>query len=122
MKLTRKIIGLTLLLIVLWLFNSYRNGDFNTAESMAQMDARFPSNPETEYSDKKNELEIDLEKYEKTVNQANDTIRQRIQVQNHILDDTQVRLRPTYDEPRTSQSNNREPTNPPPVAKLPNAR
>lgn len=111
MKITRKIIGLSILLFSLWIFNSYRNGDFESIpqtrqttkppkETMAHMDARFQALPEAEYSDKQQNLEIDLEQYEKTVNGINDTIRDRIQVQNHILDDSQVQLRPTYDEPR----------------------
>jgi hypothetical protein len=109
MKITRKIIGLSILLFILWIFNSYRNGDFESIqnqntkppkETMAHMDARFQALPETEYSEKQENLEIDLEQYEKTVNGINDTIRDRIQVQNHILDDSQVQLRPTYDQPR----------------------
>jgi hypothetical protein len=110
MKLTRKIIGLSILLFILWIFNSYRNGDFESVpqnptpkpskETMAHMDARFQALPETEFSDKQQKLEIDLEQYEKTVNGINDTIRDRIQVQNHVLDDSQVQLRPTYDQPR----------------------
>ena len=131
MKLTPRIIGLSLLLLFLWLFNSYRYGDFQSVhskESMAQMDARFPDMPQTEYNDKTEQLEIDLEKYEQTVNAVNDTIRERIRVQQHILDDTQIKLRPEYDTPRFAEDSNhssdnasynafREQTNPPPIPK-----
>jgi hypothetical protein len=140
MKYTLRIWGLTFLLLFLWLFNSYQQGDFQTQpitqkESMeVLMPTVFPPLPQTEYSDKKQQLEIDLEKYEKTVNAVNDTIRERIQTQQSLINDAQVQLRPTYDTPRfdedsnhTSSSNananakiNREPTNPPPVPKKPN--
>jgi hypothetical protein len=137
MKYTLRIWGLTILLLFLWLFNSYQHGDFQTQPTTQKesMEVLLPSVfhplPQTEYSDKKDQLEIDLEKYEQTVNAANDTIRERIQAQQYILDDAQVQLRPIYDTPRfdeesnhTSSSNsntNREPTNPPPVPKMPNA-
>jgi len=123
--------GLLLLLLFLWLYNSYQQGDFQTTtpkESMAQMDPRFPVLPHSEFSDKQNQLEIDLEQYEQTVNAINDTIRERIHAQEYVLDDTQVQLRPIYDTPRndkesnhTSSNTHHEQINPPPVPKLPNA-
>lgn len=134
MKLTSKIIGLTLLLLFLWLYNSYQQGDFDNEptaplqpqtptrkESMAQMDARFPALPQSEYSDKQTQLEIDLEQYEQTVHSANDIIRERIRLQEYVLDDTQVQLRPMYDTPRYTEVANQEQLNPPPVPKMPNA-
>ena len=106
MKLTPKILGLSFLLLFLWLYNSYQQGDFQTKESMAQMDARFVVLPEMEFTDKKEQQQIDLEEYEKTVNAIHETIRDRIEVQKHILDDTQVNLRPTYDQPRYAEGEN----------------
>jgi hypothetical protein len=139
MKYTLRIWGLTFLLLFLWLFNSYQQGDFQTQtqsktqkESMeVLMPSVFPPLPETEYSDKKQQLEIDLEKYEKTVNAVNDTIRERIQTQQSLINDAQVQLRPIYDTPRFDEDSNhtssnanaktnREPTNPPPMPKKPN--
>lgn len=117
MKITAKIIGLSILLFVLWIFNSYRNGDFTT-ESMAQMDARFPKLPETEFTGKQTPLEIDLEQYEKTVNGIHDTIRDRIQIQNHIFDNSQVELRPKYDTPRFTDQSHHERINPAPIPKI----
>jgi hypothetical protein len=127
MKYTLKIIGLSVLLLVLWLFNSYQQGDFQSTdrekkkESMAQMDPRFPALPQTEFSSKKDQLEIDLEEYEKTVNAVNDTIREQINVQNYILDDNQIQLRPIYDTPRYTEDKNNEMINPPPLPKILNA-
>jgi len=121
MKMTSKIVGLSLLLLFLWLYNSYQQGDFqNTSskETMAHMDARFVALPEMEFGDKKEQLQFDLEEYEKTVNAMNDTIRDRIEVQNYILDDNQVELRPIYDDPRYTEEENHERINPPPVPKM----
>jgi hypothetical protein len=124
MKLTPKIWGLTFLLLFLWLYNSYQQGDFqNTSpkETMSHMDSRFLDLPVMEFSDKKDQLQFDLEEYEQTVNAMNDTIRDRIEIQNHILDDTQIKLRPTYDEPRYTEQENHERINPPPVPKMVNS-
>ena len=123
MKGTGRIVGLTILLLFLWLFNSYYNGDFQQTipETMAQMDARFAPYPESELSEKQMDFEKDLEKYEQTVNAIHDTIRERINTQETILDDTQVQLRPTYDTPRYTDVQHREMANAPPVPKIPNA-
>jgi hypothetical protein len=88
---------------------------------MAQMDARFAPYPESELSEKQMDFEKDLEKYEQTVNAIHDTIRERINTQETILDDTQVQLRPTYDTPRYTDVQHREMANAPPVPKIPNA-
>lgn len=120
MKNKIKIYGLTILLLVLWLYNSYLLGDFednSVKESMKQMDARFPALPETEFNDKKEQLEIDLEEYEKTVNSMSDVIRDRIEIQKNMLEDNQNFLRPAYEEPRHTNNDNHEIMNPPPVPK-----
>ena len=121
MKNTFRLWGLSLLLIVLWLYNSYKAGDFDQPtqqEAMEQMEARFPALPEMEYSDKKDQLEFDLEEYEKTVDSIHTTIRDRLEIQSHILDDSQVALRPAYEEPRSTHAENHEVINPPPVPKM----
>jgi hypothetical protein len=72
------------------------------------MESHFPPFPESVLNDKKNQVEVDLEQYEKTVNAIHDTIRERIEIQKHILDDHQVQLRPKYDTPRISEEEHKE--------------
>ena len=118
-----RILLLTILLFVLWIFNSYQHGDFQNTESMAQMDPRVNALPYAEFSEKREQFEIDLEEYSKTVNSNNELIQDRIEQQQYLLDeDSQVQLRPIYDMPRNSNSDNNERNNPPPVPKLPNIR
>ena len=118
-----RILLLTILLFVLWIFNSYRHGDFQNTESMAQMDPRVNALPYAEFSEKQEQFEIDLEEYSKTVNSNNELIRDRIEQQQELLDeDSQIQLRPVYDIPRNSDNQFRELNNPLPVPKLPNIR
>jgi hypothetical protein len=118
-----RILLLTILLFVLWIFNSYRHGDFQNTESMAQMDARVNALPHAEFSEKKEQAEFDLEEYSKTVNSMNNIVQERIKHQINILDeDSQIQLRPVYDIPRNSDNQYHELNNPPPVPKLPNIR
>ncbi len=118
-----RILLLTILLFVLWIFNSYQYGDFQNTESMAHMDARVNALPHSEFSEKQEQIEIDLEEYSKTVNSNHELIRDRIEQQQHLLDDdSQVKLRPIYDIRRNYNSHNNELNNRPPVPKLPNIR
>ena len=118
-----RILLLSILLFVLWIFNSYQHGDFKNTESMAHMDARVNTLPHAEFSEKQEQFEIDLEEYSKTVNSNNELIRDRIEQQKNILDeDSQIQLRPTYDKPRNTDNQYHKLNNRPPVPKLPNIR